>query len=347
MRILVFHTAFIGDIILMLPMIQSLKRCFPDAFLGVVTVPLSAEVLKGHPAVDEVIVYDKRGADRGVRGFSRVVRRIKDQHFDVALIPHRSMRSALACWRSGIPQRIGFSTSAGRFLLTSAVRYEPLIHETLRNLRLAQALPGCDGSEELPRIWPSVADAARIDSILEHRFGPGAARKLVALAPGSVWATKRWPQEYYARLASTLADEDVAVVLIGGREDAYLCASIARTAGGRGIFTTAGDLSLLESAELIRRCAVLVTNDSAPLHLGVAVETPVVALFGPTVPRFGFAPLGKHDIVVEQNDLTCRPCSIHGGTKCPIGTFDCMRRMSPETVLFCVRSILCPPSVEA
>jgi heptosyltransferase II len=342
LKILVFHTAFIGDIILLLPMLQSLRRSFPDAIIHVVAVPLSAEVLKGHPAVDETIIYDKRGSDRGIRGFSHLVRRLKAMQYTIALIPHRSLRSALACWKAGIPRRIGFSRSAGRFLFTSVVRYDPDLHEIFRNLSLPHPLDGFNAMDELPAIYPSAADAARVDSLLEHRFGPGVGgqAKMVALAPGSVWATKRWPQESYARLASALADDGVAVVLIGGREDAYLCASIARIAGGRGSVSTAGDLSLLESAELIRRCAVLVTNDSAPLHLGVAVHTPVIALFGPTVPRFGFAPLGKNDLVLEQTDLACRPCSIHGGPRCPIRTFDCMRRTSPEVVLGRVRSFL-------
>ena len=105
------------------------------------------------------------------------------------------------------------------------------------------------------------------------------------------------------------------------------------------MFSAAGKLSLLESADLIGRCAVLVTNDSAPLHLGMAMRTPVIALFGPTVPRFGFGPRGKHDEVVEQHGLACRPCSIHGGKSCPIGTFDCMRRITPEIVLNRVQNL--------
>jgi heptosyltransferase-2 len=91
-------------------------------------------------------------------------------------------------------------------------------------------------------------------------------------------------------------------------------------------------LTLLESAELIRRCRVIVSNDSAPAHLASAVGTPVVAIFGATVPRFGFGPRGPGDIVVETEGLFCRPCGIHGGNSCPIKTFECMERILPERV---------------
>ena len=89
---------------------------------------------------------------------------------------------------------------------------------------------------------------------------------------------------------------------------------------------------MLQSAEVIRRCSLLVSNDSAPMHLAIAVETPVVAIFGATIPGFGFAPYGKHDAVIETDGLTCRPCSIHGGNTCPITTFDCMVRISSDVV---------------
>ena len=122
------------------------------------------------------------------------------------------------------------------------------------------------------------------------------------------------------------------IVLIGGREDEALCNRIAVESKAVEVYVTAGKFTLLQSAELLRRCKVLVSNDSAPMHLAVAMRTPVIALFGATVPSFGFAPYGEKDIVVQTEGLPCRPCSIHGGDKCPIGTFDCMVRISAEMV---------------
>jgi heptosyltransferase-2 len=101
----------------------------------------------------------------------------------------------------------------------------------------------------------------------------------------------------------------------------------------KNVFNVAGKLSLLQSAELIKRSHVIISNDSAPMHLAVAVATPVVAIFGATVPEYGFAPRGAHDIVIETKGLKCRPCSIHGGKTCPIGTFECMIAITPELVV--------------
>ncbi len=342
-RVLVFHTAFIGDIILMLPMVQALRSCAPDAFIAVVAVPLSAEVLAHHPAVNEIIRYDKKGRDRGVAGFLRLVRKLRGGNFDLALVPHRSLRSALACWLARIPQRIGFDRSAGRMLFTSLVTYDPGSHEIDRNLHLLRAVEGCHAEFQLPRVYPSPGQISRVDGWMEawdnSRLEANQAH-LVAIAPGSVWFTKRWPEDQYLSLVRALTAEGLLVVFIGGRDDAALCSSLVTAAASDRVRSAAGELSLLESAELIRRCAVLVTNDSAPLHLAVAVHTPVVAIFGPTVPAFGFGPRDAHDTVVEIIDLACRPCSIHGGNSCPITTFECMKRILPDDVLTCVRLAL-------
>jgi heptosyltransferase-2 len=146
------------------------------------------------------------------------------------------------------------------------------------------------------------------------------------MAPGSVWGTKRWP--YYGELASRT---DGQIVIVGGREDAPLAQSIVQSTGGRAV-SAAGALSLRESAALIRRARVLVTNDSAPLHLATAVGTPVLALFGPTVPEFGFGPRRPGDVALGHAELSCRPCSRHGPQVCPLGHHRCMRDLSVEAV---------------
>ena len=97
---------------------------------------------------------------------------------------------------------------------------------------------------------------------------------------------------------------------------------------------------MLESAELIKRSDLLITNDSAPLHIANSVGTDVIGIFGATIPAFGFFPYGKRDIVFETNGLKCRPCSIHGGNKCPIGTFECMLKIKEEAILESVKKIL-------
>ena len=159
----------------------------------------------------------------------------------------------------------------------------------------------------------------------------GVTGPFVAVAPGSIWGTKRWPG--YPALAAAL---DLPVVAIGGPDDAALAQAVVAAAPGRA-HNAAGALSLRGSAALIERAQVLVTNDSAPLHLAAAVGTRAVAIFGPTVPAFGFGPRGPRDVVVEHPALPCRPCSHHGPMTCPLGHHRCMRELSVEKVLRAVR----------
>jgi heptosyltransferase II len=279
-----------------------------------------------------VFVYDKRGKDAGFFGFFRQVGLIRSAEYQCAVIPHRSLRSAVLARFAGIPRRIGFDTGSGRRIMTDLVPYAGYTHEISLNLSLLVPLGITPPAREKPVLIPSDADRVVVEKFfLEARLGEK--NNCIAIAPGSVWNTKRWPPERYALLASLLIKKGFRVVLAGGTEDSGLCRQVARQVTDGTVAVAAGMFTLLQSAELIRRCAVLVSNDSAPVHLAVAMQTPVVAIFGATVPEFGFAPYGNRDRVVQEAGLACKPCSIHGGAKCPIGTFDCMLRITPERVL--------------
>jgi len=156
----------------------------------------------------------------------------------------------------------------------------------------------------------------------------------VAVAPGSIWGTKRWPG--YAELVSRLGEP---IVVLGSAADAGLAAEVAAAAPGRA-HSAAGALSLRESAAILEQSALLITNDSAPLHLATGVGTPVVAVFGPTAPSQGFGPLGSRNRVVQESGLWCRPCSPHGPALCPFGHHACMRNIGVERVLSAAASLL-------
>jgi heptosyltransferase-2 len=154
-----------------------------------------------------------------------------------------------------------------------------------------------------------------------------------------LWETKRWPEERFAELARALGGAGVGVALLGGPEDRELCARIRAAAAGPGVAATdlAGRTSLRASYEIIRRAACLVTNDSLPMHLGVAAGVPVIGIYCSTVPAFGFAPRGPQDVVVEVEGLDCRPCGIHGHRACPLGHFRCGKDLDAARVLREVR----------
>ncbi len=155
---------------------------------------------------------------------------------------------------------------------------------------------------------------------------------IIAVAPGSVWFTKRYPKEKFAEVLRLLRNKNSKIFLIGGNDDVELGNYLVTHSDNKNIVNTIGKLNVLESAELIRRCRVLLTNDSAPLHIANSVGTRVISMFGATVPQFGFFPYGKDDVILETEGLVCRPCSIHGGKSCPIGTFICMNNIKEQAV---------------
>ena len=336
---LVVQTSFLGDSVLTTPLLAQLANRGP---VDVVTTPAAAALLANHPAVRTVIPYDKRGDDRGLIGLWLLARRLRETGYDVAFLAQGSWRSAALALLAGVPARVGFATSAGRWLYTKRVAYRDDLHHAARLLMLARPNGREPTPEELrPSLAPGATERAEVDAFLRER-GVGPGDRLVAVAPGSVWGTKRWP--YYPQLAQALGDA-ARVVVVGSGADTPLATEILASAPGA--LDATGALALLASAELIGRCGVLVTNDSAPLHLASAMGTPTVAIFGPTVPAFGFGPLAPRSEVVGHEALPCRPCDRHGPQRCPLGHHRCMRELPPSVVADRVRALLLNPDVLA
>ncbi|MCI0698071.1 lipopolysaccharide heptosyltransferase II [candidate division KSB1 bacterium] len=334
-KILIVQTAFIGDVILATPLAEAAQQKFPGSHIDFMAIPAAANLLEKNPFVHRVLIFDKRGNQRGLTALWKMAARLQQEHYDLALVPHRSLRSALLVWLAKIPQRIGFDRSAGAWLFTKRVLYRQK-HEVERNLDLLRALNGTISISSPKIIWDE-KDTQIVDSFCGDNTIKG--RWFCALAPGSVWATKRWPAERFAELARRLiAETGAQIYLIGGQSDAELCARLAREIG-EACINTAGKLTLRQSAALLDRCQILVSNDSAPTHLGVATRCKVITIFGPTVPAFGFAPFGDGHVVIEKN-LPCRPCSSHGSKQCPIGTHACMLEISVQEVFARVLALL-------
>jgi len=320
---LVIQTAFLGDVVLTTPLLTELAARHGP--LDVVTTPAAAPLLETHPAVRQVIAFDKRGQDRGWRGLWRLARRLRREGYALAYLPHRSLRTAVLAWLARVPRRVGFDD--GWRSLYTGVRHHPTTgHAIDRLLALADAPPK---HQTPPTLELTLRDRAAAERWLRDA---GVAERFVALAPGSIWGSKRWP--YYPELAARLSGA-TAVVVVGGPEDEPLGAGVvaAATGGGHTAANACGALSLRESAALIARAAALVTNDSAPLHFAQATGTPTVALFGPTIPEFGFGPRGPRDAALGVGDLPCRPCSRHGPMSCPLIHHRCMKDLSVEEVL--------------
>jgi len=334
-KLLVIQTAFLGDVVLITPLLRSAKRAFPRARITVLCLPECAGVLRGQ--VDDIITFDKRDGRNLQRHWRELILRLRGERFDVALIPHRSMRSGLTALKAGIGCRIGFNRGAGAPFHTDRVVYQPRLYEGRRNLRLLTALTGMEDPSDkgLPELAPSDEDIRLVSDILT---GLGLRKGgFVVVAPGSVWATKRWPAEYYRQLADKLDGEfNLPSLAIGGAEDVEVCSRVVRDSS----FNKAGELSPLQAAALMSRARLVVSGDTAPAHIATAVGAAQVIIFGSTSPRFGFAP-PTPQARIAGIDLWCRPCTGHGRRHCPRwGSLKCMRRVTADMVMEIARDRL-------
>lgn len=341
-KILVIQTAFLGDVVLTTPLLGAIKDGFPKAGLSVLVVSRTKEILSGHPAVDEVLVYDKRGDLRGLRGLIRMARLLESRGFDLCFLPHRSFRSAILAYLAGIPRRIGFGRSAGSLLYTDRVVRDPARHEVDRNLSLLTPL-GIEPASLTRRLQLTVDPSARgiVERILKDQ-GIGSGDVLVGMAPGSVWATKRWLPEGFSAVADALMDSSdfgskVKVVLLGSKEEMGIANQIM--VGCRHKPINFLGQSLPELVATLSRCRLLITNDNGAMHVGTALDIPIVAIFGSTSPDGGYGPYTETAVIVEHT-LLCRPCGLHGYRRCPLGHFKCMKEITPEEVMTAVEKQL-------
>jgi len=325
MRILIIQTAFIGDLILTLPLIQTLKKNIPDSTIDLLCIPYTKEVVKNNPYISNVIVFDKH-KKKSIKDIIYLANNLKKEKYEYAFLPHRSIRSGLIAMLSKIENRIGFKKTLFDFLYTESVEYQSDIHEIDRNLSLIKFLKFKE-IYRIPDLFPDDSDKFFVNDFLDNN---NITEKFVCIAPGSKWFTKRWPIDYFIELIKMFNNENIKVILIGGKEDSDICNSI--TIEINNIINTSGIFSLLQTAELIKRSSLLISNDSAPIHIATSMNTPVIDIYGPTTPEIGFYPLSEKSISIEIKDLNCRPCKIHGGNKCPVRTFDCMKNILPEKI---------------
>ncbi len=324
-RLLILQTGFLGDAVLASGMLRYLAGAVPHAEIGLVVRAEFGDLFEGHPAVAYLHRFDKRASG----GTARLARELQAATYTTAFLPHRSLRTAVIARRAGIPRRIGFRQSDAPWLLTDRVEYRLSLHETERNAMLL-GRAGIRGNPEHLHPWLVPVPAALAEA--RGRFA-GETAGHVVIAPGSVWPTKRWAADGFVGLARALRSAGHMPLLVGSPGERQLCEQIAASAGLGPDAVLAGELSLPQLLAVIACADRVVTNDSAPLHLAESVGTPVTAIFGPTVPEFGFGPRGKHSVAVGPGQMPCRPCGIHGGKRCPLGTHACMNAVTVPMVL--------------
>lgn len=326
MKIIVLQTAFIGDLIMSTPIFRALREIYPQAQIDALVIPQSAIILKYNPHIDNVFTFDKKsGFFRKIISFIKIILQFQKKKYDIGISVQSSLTSSLILLLSGIKRRIGYRRM--RFA-TDKITLPKGLHNRHRVLMLLQPLTDKKFLDET-EIFLSEQEILKAQEIIDTNSHISKIK--IAIAPGSVWETKKWHKEYFAELTRMLPGNKFDIFFIGSNAERELCQWIIDNSKNERAFNLAGKLNLLESAALISKMDLLLCNDSSPLHIANAVGTDVFAFFGPTVKQFGCYPYRPGDRMIEV-ELECRPCSKHGTHRCPLGHHNCMRFIKPDYV---------------
>ena len=322
-RVLVVQTAFLGDTVFSSALVRALAKRWPDAELDLCVAPRARDIARAIPGVGFVHIYDKRGIDAGWGGLRRVAARLSSRQYQLAVLPHRSMRSALLARFAGIPERAGFAGSAGSILYTARVRTLEKAF-LAREADLARAL-GAEPAAMALRPRPDWMEAAR------GCLGPAAGERIAAICLGSEWETKIWPASRVAALSRILVSRGYKPVLLGGPREREM----AREINNGAIDTTGNPVG--EALAILSMSALAVGGDTGLVHAARALGVPTVAVFGPT-------PSSVHVFTARQRavslGLDCSPCSVHGSRRCPLGHHRCLRDLDAERVAAACQEVL-------
>ena len=329
-RILVIKLRATGDVVLSTPVIENLKRRFPGARISFLTEEASADVLRWNEFLDDLIVlpvrrWKRAGFRRSWREQARFYRNLRRRRFDLAIDLFGNPRSAVLTWLSGAANRVGYAFRGRRLAYNTVVTPpERAGHEVLFHLEALEAL-------DIPVVTnrPAVAIPGTAEEKARRwlRGHIQESRAVVGLNPGGGWAIKRWPPVSFGRLADALIDEfGVEVLVMWGPGEEALVEAVAGAMRNRPLVIPA--VTLAELGAYLRRCCLLVSNDSGPMHMAAALDVPTVGIFGPTDPR-AQGPWGDGHGVVRKESVDCLGCNR---IECPIGNI-CMTTLEPREVL--------------
>ena len=314
-KILIIQTAFIGDVILATGLTKKLGEKYPDAQIDFLLRKGNESLLKNNPFVNEVIVWDKKGGK--YKNLYSILKQVRKQKYDHLFNLQRFGATGLLTWFSKAKEKVGFKKNPFSFSYHKKIEHslDKGLHEVERNNLLIEHITG--SSTPKPVIFPNVLDEKIVSSYKEVSY--------ICIAPTSIWFTKQVPVEKWLELIKTL---NTKVYLLGAPSDKEACNKIIEKVNNVEIENLAGELTLLQSAALMKNAQMNYVNDSAPMHLCSAVNANVTAVYCSTIPEFGFGPLSDNSKVIQiEEELSCRPCGLHGFKSCPKRHFNCAHKI--------------------
>lgn len=313
-RILIIRLSSLGDILLTTPFIRSLKSKFPKISIDVLIREEYADTLKLNNYLDNLYFYNK---DEQIN--KNLIESLKLNNYDFVIDLQNNLRSRKITKVLNIDYARFFKHSFDKFLL---------VNFKINRLKPEENIP----ARYAKTIKDFSLDNKRLDLFTDRFPDKKIAGKnnLIGFCPGARHFTKRWPKENFIELGNKLSDSGYTVLLFGGKSDRELCSEISRQINGS--IDLSNDNNLLQTVADMKLCKIIICNDSGLMHVASSTNAKVVAIFGSTVKEFGFTPYKCDHLILENNSLTCRPCSHIGRESCPKKHFECMKSLKPETV---------------
>ncbi|HOW34929.1 MAG TPA: glycosyltransferase family 9 protein [Candidatus Omnitrophota bacterium] len=339
-NILIVRTDRIGDVILTTPAILALREANLGAKISILVTPQTLDIVDGNPCLDEIFIDDRKGIHRGFWGFLKLVCMLRKKKFDLAVVLHTKKRTNLLCFLSGIPSRIGYKNNKFGFLLTKGIpdqRPEGLKHEAEYCLDVLRHIGINVQLDTLKLDMPLKEEAnAWVENIFSDNF-ISSSEKVIAVHPGASCISKRWPAQRFAEVINSLGAPPFKVILVGAPDNQQIAQQVL--SGIKiPIIDLTGQTSVAQLASLFKRCRLLISNDSGPVHLAVAVGTPVISIFGRNQKGLSptrWRPLGKKDIALHK-EVGCEICLAHD---CRLD-FKCLQAVSVSEVVAAAKSLL-------
>jgi len=323
LKFLIIQTAFIGDVILATAVAEKLHRHYPDAQIDFMLRKGNEGLLVNHPFIKNIFVWDKK--NKKIKNLISITQQIRKQQYDAVFNLHRFSSSGFVTAFSGAKNKIGFDKNPLSFLFTKKIKHEigNGKHETERNQLIIESFT--DNKVAQPKLYPTTEN---IDSVKKYQTS-----SYCCIAPTSVWFTKQFSKEQWVQLCDAI-EPHTHIYLLGAPADATACDWIIKNTKHQHITNLAGKLNFLESAALMKNARMNYVNDSAPMHIASAMNAKTTAIYCSTIPAFGFGPLSDNSKIVETKEqLSCRPCGLHGHKACPQGHFKCSTGISIKDIL--------------
>lgn len=323
-KILVIQTASIGDVILATPVIEKLHIFFPNAKIDFLLKKGNEALFDSHPFLNEVLIWNKK--ESKYKNLVGLIWKIRSKRYDCVINLQRFLSSGIITALSGSPLKIGFDKNPASFVYNKKITHlihKGTKHETERNLELIRDFT--DETFVNVKLYPGKDQFEKVSAYKQKPY--------LTISPASLWFTKQFPDEKWIEFISGIP-HDLVIYFLGSANDSERVNRIMETSAHPEAINLAGKLSFLESAALMRDAKMNFVNDSAPLHLASSVNAPVTAIFCSTIPEFGFGPLSDNAAIVQTSEnLSCRPCGLHGFQKCPEKHFKCALTIDTELLL--------------